>query len=184
MQPTKKIFIWGVPGSGKTTFSGALQNTLTIPLIEGDYLRKAVAQKEKSEVEDPFLYVGTTSAWRHFGEMSEENIIKGLNAVRTSMAPYVRAEVQKYSENLIFEAAFLMPDEYKSFGKLILICTEDEEQHKQQYFEHRELSDTNLSEFTAARILQNYFITEARSLGVQIITNNGDTEQMVKDLKS
>ncbi len=62
MNTSRKIFIYGVPGSGKTTLSKALEEKLGYPVVEGGSLREAVAQKEKTEAEDPFVYVGTGEA--------------------------------------------------------------------------------------------------------------------------
>ena len=70
-----KIFIYGVPGSGKTTFSLNLKEKMNYPLVEGDILR-ALAQKNKTREEDPFAYMGISGAFRKFGDLTEENVIK------------------------------------------------------------------------------------------------------------
>jgi 2-phosphoglycerate kinase len=171
MNNPHKIFIYGVPGAGKTTLSVALRNKLGYPLVEADHLREAVAQKAKTETEDPFAYVGTTEAFRKFGALTEENIIKGLKAVRASMAPYVAQEVAKYPGDLIMEAAFLDPHELKDLGRLVLVMTSDEEKHRWQYFEHREKNEAALETFRAARMLQDFFVEEAKELPVAIVEN-------------
>ncbi|KKT28545.1 MAG: hypothetical protein UW43_C0001G0020 [Candidatus Yanofskybacteria bacterium GW2011_GWA1_44_21] len=165
-----KIFIYGVPGAGKTTYSIRLKNELGYPVVEADYLRE-IAQKEKSEAEDPFLYIGTKEAWKKFGELNEENIIKGLKAVRTSMMPYVNQEILKYPNELIMEGAFLEPQQLIGKGKLLLVVTTDEEQHRKQYFIHREHSSLHEETFTAVRIIQKYLIDETSQYSVEIIEN-------------
>ncbi len=90
-----KIFIYGVPGTGKTTFSRLLQQKLGYPLIEADELR-SIAQKDHTQDKQPFLYLSTTDAYKNFGQMNETNIMKGLQAVREALDPYVQEkEVSK-----------------------------------------------------------------------------------------
>jgi 2-phosphoglycerate kinase len=163
------IFIYGAPGVGKTTYSQKLHKELRYPLIEGDYLREVIAQKEKTKEEDPFLYVGTKEAWQLFGEFNEENVIKGLKAVRKSMSTYVLKEIEQHPGTLILEAAFLDPEVLSSKGELILVVTEDEEKHRSQYYTHRTKDRYSEETFIAARIIQKYLIEEAKQYSVKII---------------
>lgn len=168
----KRVFIYGSPGAGKTTYSLSLQKKLGSPLVEADYLREVVAQKEKTKEQDPFLYVGTKEAYRHFGKLNQENVIKGLGAVRNSMAPYVDREVSRYPDSLILEGAFLDPAILSTQGKLILLTTKDESAHRQQFFKNREVNEENTSSFSAARILQEYLLEEAARYPVEIIDSS------------
>jgi 2-phosphoglycerate kinase len=54
---------------------------------------------------------------------------------------------------------------------MILIITSDEEQHKRQFFEHRENDQINIEEFRATRIIQDFLINEAKSLNIEIMEN-------------
>jgi 2-phosphoglycerate kinase len=175
-----KIFIYGAPGAGKTTLSRELEKKFGFLLVEGDYLREAVAQKEKTETEDPFVYLGTTEAFEKFGPLTEENVAKGLVAVRGSMASYVAQEILKHQGNMIMEAAFLDPRKLAGFGTLILVATSDEEKHRKQYFEHREQNKKNKEAFRAARMIQEYLLKEARGLGIMVVENNGETDQIIR----
>jgi len=75
--------------------------------------------------------------------------------------------------NFILEAAFLDPVRLRKLGKMILLTTVDENQHKKQFLHHREkLFDFNNNEFRAARLLQQCLIKEAKHLGVEIINND------------
>jgi 2-phosphoglycerate kinase len=174
-----RIFIYGAPGSGKTTFSVELEKKFGYPLVEGDYLREAVAQKEKTQAEDPFVYFGTTEAFRKFGPLTEGNVIKGLKAVRASMAPYVAGEVSKHLDSFIFEAAFLDPNELNNLGRSVLVVTSDEEKYRRQYFKHREQNNKNQETFRAARMLQAYLLEEARGLEIMVVENNGKMDQIL-----
>ncbi len=173
MQSDSKIFIYGVPGSGKTTFSLDLKDKVNYPLVEGDTLR-VLAQKDKTKEEDPFAYMGVTGAFRKFGELTEENVIKGLKAVRTNMVPYIQEEIEKYPNELILECAFLDPQQLIGKGKIILLTKKDEEGHRKQFFTHSEENEKSLEHFKAARITQDFLINEAKNYPIKIIENNFD----------
>lgn len=173
MDQSKIIFIYGAAGSGKTTFSLDLKEKLGYPLVEGDTLR-VLAQKGKTREEDPFAYMGISGAFRKFGDLTEENVIKGLNAVRENMVPYIQEEIERYPDELIFECAFLDPEQVIGKGKLILLTKKDEESHRKQFFAHREENEKSLEHFKAARIIQNYLIEEAKKYNVEIVENNFD----------
>jgi len=172
---SNKIFIYGVPGSGKTTFSLDLKEKMDRPLVEGDNLR-TLAQKDKTREEDPFAYMGITGAFRKFGGLTEENVIKGLKAVRNNMAPYIQEEIEKYPNELILECAFLDPEHLINKGKIILLTKKDEESHRKQFFAHREENEKSLEHFKAARIIQNYLVKEAKEYNVEIVDNNFNFE--------
>lgn len=166
------IFIYGVPGSGKTYLSRQLGNRLNVPVIEGDKLKdKARAGKKKQD--DPFLFLGTCQAWKQFGVFSKDNVIKGLLAVREALVAVVQDEAAK-TGCYILEAGFLDPNVLRSQGRLILFTTQDEKHHRRQFFSHREkLLDISGNEFKAARIIQDYLIEEAERLNVEVLDNDG-----------
>lgn len=152
-----KIFIYGVPGAGKTYFSKALGKELNLSIFEGDKLKKG----------EP----GTCQAYKLFGDLNEENVIKGLMFVRNALKETVNNEIEKH-ESLILEAAFLDPNELKNKGRIILVTNQDEKKHKEYFLKHREkLLDFKGNEFKAARIVQEYLIKEAEKLDIEIISN-------------
>ena len=178
------VFIYGAPGAGKTTFSIKLEAELKYPLVEADYLREVIAQREKvTEDQDPFVFVGTKQAWRKIGDLTPENVIAGLRAVRKSMAPYVSREIAKYSTNVILEASFLDPKEIQELGKLILVVAPDEQQHCKQYFEHREESTEQNENFQAVRIIQDFLIQEAKKYPVTTVQNDENFLSKAASLK-
>lgn len=151
-----KIFIYGVPGSGKTYYSKQLSKKLNIPIIEAD---KKIKKK-----------YGTCQAFKKFGPLNITNAIKGLLAVRDETREWVRKLITE--SDFILEGAFLDPNDLNNFDKLILLVTTDEKQHKKQFLTHREkLLDFSGEEFKSARIIQDYLITEAKKLGVEIVVN-------------
>lgn len=166
-----KIFVYGVPGSGKTTFSLYLKEKMKYPFVEGDTLR-VLAQKDKTREEDPFAYMGTSGAFRKFGNLTEENVIKGLKAVRKNMVPYIQEEIEKYPNKLILECAFLDPEQVMNQGKIILLTKKDEENHRKQFFAHREENEKSLEHFKATRIIQDFLTEEAKNYNVEIVENN------------
>ena len=165
----KLIFIYGVSGSGKTYISRRISADLKLPLFEADTLKDGL-RKLTTKEESPFLFSSTGQAYRYFGELNKDNVIKGLRAVREALAESVSKEIKGHNE-VIMEGAFLDPNSLKDLGKLILVITSDEERHRKQFFQHREESENNMDEFRSVRIIQDFLINEARDLGVEVKEN-------------
>ena len=126
MSDTVKIFIYGVPGAGKTTISWHLKRLLNVPLVEGDQLR-GIAQIGRTREEAPFLYLGTTEAWQMFGKFNEpEAVAKGIQAVRDALSSSVENELGLYAGSVIMEAAFLDSARLTSKVKIVLVVTREE----------------------------------------------------------
>lgn len=171
IQITMRIFIYGVPGSGKTYFSKIVGRDLGLQIIEADSFKKKV-QTRKPKDKYPFLYSGTCGAYKQFGQLSQETAVKGLTSVRQAFDKFIQNEIKR-KDQFVLEGAFLNPLSFKDKGILILIVTTDEKKHQKQYFQHREkLLDITHSEFRAARIIQEFLIKEAKGLGIKIIEND------------
>lgn len=157
-----RIFIYGVPGAGKTYYSKVLGNKLNLPVFEADKIKKSFSK---------FETLKTCLAYKKFGALTLENVIKGLLLVRDTYRTVVEKEILKGSD-FIMEGAFLDPNFLIEFGKPILLVTSDENKHLSQFLKHREkLLDFHKNEFRAARMIQNYLISEAEKLGIEIIEN-------------
>ena len=166
-----KVFIYGAPGAGKSSTSRHLKLLLNYPLIDGDYIRYCIAQLAKSETEAPFLYVGVKEAWRKFGSFSEENVVRGLLAVREANKPFLDTELALYDRNVLMEGPMIDP-EYAHYGQAFLVITGDEEAHEAQFFKDRERTPENKQSFKASRIIQSYLQDEAPQYGIEIVHNN------------
>lgn len=165
-----KVFIYGVPGTGKTYFSKKLGKKLGYPIIEGDQI-KARERKGKTKEESPFLFLGTCLAYQKFGELNQKNVVKGLLAVRDVLRSAIEREI-KLHEDLILECAFLDPNTLIKLGKPMLLVVLNEEKHKKQFLSHREkILDFQNNEFKAARLVQEYLIAEAKELGIEIVVS-------------
>lgn len=172
-----KIFIYGVPGVGKTYFSKHLGKKLEVNVIEGDLLKRK-ARKHTTETINPFLLSSTCRAYEKFGELNYENAVKGLKAVRSALQQVVSETVSSRS-NFVLEAAFLDPQLLRDLGTILLLTTKDEKLHKNYFLHHREkLLDFAGNEFKAARFIQNFLIEEAKKLNIQTI-ENGNLEGFV-----
>lgn len=157
-----RIFIYGVPGAGKTYYSKVLGKKLNLPVFEADKLKRRVFS---------FQNLNTCLAYKKFGASTLKNVIKGLLLVRNTYRNVVEKEISK-SSNFIMEGAFLDPNSLTEFGKPILLVTSDENKHQSQFQRHREkLLDFHKNEFRAARMIQKYLISEAKRLGIEIIEN-------------
>jgi 2-phosphoglycerate kinase len=162
------MFLYGVPGSGKTFMSVKLGKKLGIKVIEADKFRK-ILQKSITQADDPFLYSSTCKAYQLLGDLNKENVINGLLKVRKSLTEFVSTQAY-ISDNFVMEGAFLDPNLLIHIGKPILIVTKDEETHKRRFLMHREkLLDIYQNEFRAARIVQEHLIKEANKLRVEIM---------------
>ena len=172
---TGKIFIYGVPGVGKTYFSKVLGKHLNMPTIEMDRLKRKV-RKGKSKNKSPFLYLGTCKAYQKFGDLSDKNTVKGLLAVRLALKKAVADEVKKH-RSAVFEGAFLDPHLLTQLGKPILLIASDEKRHRKQFLHHIDrLLDLKGNEFKSARLVQEYLIKEAEKLNIQIVDNQTSVE--------
>lgn len=165
------IFIYGVPGSGKTYYSKLFAKEHNLKAFEADTLRK-IAQQDKPQSQYPFLYVGTCQAYKLFGDLNKEHATQGLLAVREALRDVVEDKT-KQLEGYIIEGAFLDPLHVSAFGIPKLLVTLDEARHKRQFYRHREkLLDVYGNEFRSARFNQEFLIQEAQELGIEIIYNN------------
>jgi len=173
------IFIYGPPGSGKTTIGRALSTTLGYRFVEADRVRDQSHVAQANPRERPFLLHGTTEAWRMFGDLSHSNAVRGLIAVRDALAPYVAEEIEQQREPFVLEAAFLRPSDVQHIGPVLLVITEDERTHENHFFEHRERDQAALEAFRAARMLQDYLTQEAEQVGSVILSNAGNVAEVL-----
>lgn len=178
LRPPQRIFIYGVPGSGKTTIGQALAARLDYLFVEADCVRDHAQGRSSHARRDPFLALGTTEAWRPFGELSQSTAVRGLMAVRDALAPFVAEEIEKQRVPFVLEAAFLQPSDVRHVGPVLLIVTEDELAHENRFFEHRVRDQSNIDALRAARILQVYLMQEARQAGIGILSNCGTVEEV------
>jgi len=177
----KKFFIYGVPGSGKTYFSQQLRFKIDYPLVEADIL-KDFLQKNTTKEKDPFVFLGTCQAYQYFGERTDENVIKGLRSVCTALSQAITDEINQHKGELVMEGAVLDPKELLKVKNsvVMLLVTEDETQHRRQFFKHRLENEETVDEFITARIVQKFLIKEADENNIFVLKNSGDIENMVK----
>ncbi len=152
------IFIYGPPGSGKTYQSWKLSEEKNIPVWEADDLR-ASAQSDHTREEDPFVYLETTEAYKKFGELNRENVIKGLLAVRKTMWRYIEKRAKGF-EPLIIEAAFIDPFKARDYGDVRLVVEMDDKKYEEQFFNHRERTKEMEEGFIAAKWIRDYMVEE------------------------
>jgi 2-phosphoglycerate kinase len=165
----EKLFIYGVPGTGKTTLSKELAIDNDLDFYELDLVKKE-AQKYVSKEINPFLHQGTCRAWQLLGEETIKSYICGFNEVRKSMLKYVQ---KIYKRNYgVFEGAFIDPTDTVNYGQNILLIVESESKHRNQFFTHRNIDQATVSEFEVVRIIQQHLICEADALGVRVVESS------------
>lgn len=154
----RSIFIYGVPGSGKTHLSIPMSKELGLDLIEADTL--------KAGLNIP----GTCQAWKQFGWLNKDNAVKGLLFVRESLRNVVRIGI-KGKTGILIEGAFLDPQDFSSFASGLLVVTRDADKHHKQFFAHRQINEETQNEFVAARLNQEFLMEEAGQLAIKIHEN-------------
>ena len=166
-----RVFLYGVPGSGKTFLGRKLSELFKSTYIELDEVRHT-AQAGKTFESDPFLFVGTTNAYKQLGEENKQNIIQGLIEVRKALHPYVQNLISRSENNFVAEGAFLKPKTFITKGKIFLVLEKNEEIHMGNFFENREINEENVKNFKVARVIQDYLIEESEKLNIEIISSN------------
>lgn len=164
----KNLFVYGVPGVGKTHWTRNHTKENDIQLIELDSVRYK-AQADYTLDENPFAYLGTTDAYKALGIRNTKNITQGLREVRKTLQPYIIEEILKQKTSYLAESAFIDPLQVNNYGEPILIIKKYRRFHRRQFFQNREKSKYMRRNFRTARILQKYLIKEASEQDIQII---------------
>ncbi|NTW14583.1 MAG: hypothetical protein HGB37_01255 [Candidatus Moranbacteria bacterium] len=172
------IYIYGVPGSGKTTLSKLLGESLGRACYEADTVR-AAAQAGKTSDSDPFYFLPTTEAYKAIGERTPENVINGLLEVRRALGDFVEREVS-LREDAIIEASFLDPVRLMSSGRMLLLTIPSESLHRERFLVHRTEKSFLHGQFENARIIQEFLIAEADRLAIDVVENTGDLNDLME----
>ena len=123
-----------------------------------------------------FFPVESMYQWKGKIKKGKEAVLI-LKTMKNKVA-MVRKEIEKYSDKLILEAAFLDPKELSKFGELILIVTTDETKHRTQYYKHRDVVTYPEEKFLCARMIQEYLLEEAKNFTVKVVENNSEMKAL------
>jgi len=177
-----RLYLYGVPGVGKTHLARRLSAQTDAGLFEADALRD-LALSQAAGPHDPALDRGTTEAYRLYGAPNPENILRGLTDVRAALSPWLVARLRDHPDAAITEAAFLEPASLLAWGQPCLLCCPRLRQHARRFFRHRPWRFSSLRSFWVARRLQLLLLTEAHRLGIPVVCT-ADERSALARLKS
>lgn len=108
------ILVGGIPGVGKTSISGYIAREIGVNIVlSGDYIREAIRPILSKE---NILHNSVYEAWKPFGAMTEETIVKGFleqgKIVNRSTVKIIRRAIAN-GEPLIIETLYFIPDQLK-----------------------------------------------------------------------
>lgn len=158
------IFIGGVPCVGKTSIAGFMARELGISIVlSGDYLREFIRPIVGAEEKYSTLFVSVYNAWKQFGEMSDENIIKGYRAQSYFMSKGINSLIERANKNgetLVIESLYFCPDEldalkHKNVVKLY-IYNLDRESYRKMILEREQYTHTKSSGNRLAENIYQY----------------------------
>ena len=143
---SKIILIGGVPGVGKTSLSGSIAAANGINIVlSGDYLREFLRAYQDNN--DDVLGYSVYDSWKHFGDMTVDNIISGYREQAKFIWKGIRAVIDraiKNGESMIIETLYFEPDYFTDIPKdLILpvyIYISDSKKHEKRLGEREEFT--------------------------------------------
>lgn len=176
------IFIYGVPGSGKTTLGNLLSKELKLPFCETDTI-KALAQKGKPIKTNPYYFLHTTEAYKALGKRTPKNIIQGMLNVRKAFENLIIKKILLFKNGGVIEGAIFDPKNFINKGQVFLITIPSELKHRKQFLVHRTKESFANGQFENARIIQEYLIEEAKKLDIPILKNCKDMNSLIQQIK-
>ena len=185
MPANKVIFIGGVPCTGKTSVSGFVARNLGIDImLSGDYLREFVRSFIASKKEYETLSVSVYDAWKYFGEMNNDNIIKGYKEQSRLISRGIGALIDranKNGESLVIESLYFYPDELKQLKEnnviSLYIHVSDEERYRKmmmeriQYTHTRSGGDRLVQNIRQYKTIMDYTLRLCKEHGIKAFDN-------------
>ncbi len=182
------VFIAGIPGVGKTSLASyiAKKNNIDI-MLSGDYLREFL----RSYLNDDVMNVSVYEAWRFFGPMNNENIIKGyLYQAELMYRGYnkIISRALKNGESMVIESLYFDPgmfdfDIIKKI-KIFYIYISDINIHRQRLlsrtmYTHKNDPGERLAEqLPVYKIMEDYSIKKCNEYNINAINNINFDETM------
>ncbi|MGC8608522.1 MAG: mevalonate-3-phosphate 5-kinase [Thermoplasmata archaeon] len=177
--------IGGVPGMGKTSISGYIARNLGIDIVlSSDYLREFI-RPFSEKIDGGLIETSVYDAWKFFGEMNSDNIIKGYlkqSAIINEGMNRVISRAAGNGEDLIIETLYFVPSQMDVPGsvnaKICYIYAEDEFIHRKRLEErenytHKNSSGKRLSaHLFEYRAIMDYTVGECRKYGIKTFDNS------------
>ncbi|AAT43064.1 mevalonate-3-phosphate 5-kinase [Picrophilus oshimae] len=182
------VFIGGIPGVGKTSLSAYIARKKNIDIVlSGDYLREFL----RSYLNDEIMNVSVYDAWRFFGPMSNENVIKGyLYQARLMYNGYnkIISRALRNGESMVIESLYFDPGLFDNdlFNKIkvFYIYISDIEIHRSRLlsrtmYTHKNDPGERLAEqLPVYKIMEDYSIKKCGDYNVKKIDNINFDETM------
>ncbi len=190
-EPILPLFA-AVPGVGKTTMAREVATSLGIGNVMGGDAFRAALRAFVSKKENPFFFSSVYSSWKFFGELTEENIIKGFEAqaeiMNRAMERVVVDRGIRDGESMVYEYLHFLPQQFNievlNHPSVIpvVLRLDSEEIHRERIKNRVRKTHLKggarrlLDVLDIYRIIQDYQCEQARRYSIPVIsTDEGES---------
>ena len=180
--------IGGVPSVGKSTVAIELAHRLGVDRVaHTDIITEVMHAYENPQI-TPLLFEHTYESWRHFGEKTPENMLKGYLSRARLMHPMIRRIVNRSvnkGRSLVMEGVHVtseLAEEVRSLATVFILTVKEDQEHLSRIESKntgRTVPNSRLHEyFDVLRFCNRGLVASASAHGA-IVIENGSLERTV-----
>ena len=185
MEKHAVIVVGGIPSVGKTSISGFIARRFSIDMmLSTDYLREFLRSAVSGDKKYDFLNISVYDAWKEFGDMTPENIVKGYlhqgELISRGMNSLID-RANKNGESLVIESLYFMPERLPSLKEPnvipIYIQVSDLGRYKEMVLERDKFTHPGqpgerlVPHIDAYRLMADEAIKTCRNNGIKVFDN-------------